>query len=37
MANEKLNPLWPSWATWALVAIIATSLLTVAATINDIW
>jgi hypothetical protein len=33
--SEKL--LWPKWASWALVAVIITCLLTIAATINDIW
>jgi hypothetical protein len=28
---------WPNWATWALVATVLTSLLTIYATINDIW
>jgi hypothetical protein len=28
---------WPWWATWALVAVVLTSLVTIAATINDIW
>jgi hypothetical protein len=28
---------WPTWATWAFVAVIVTSLVTIAATINDIW
>jgi hypothetical protein len=28
---------WPPWATWALVATIVTSLLTIYATLNDIW
>ena len=28
---------WPAWATWALVAVDLTSLVTIAATINDIW
>jgi hypothetical protein len=28
---------WPAWATWALVAVVLTSLVTIAATINDIW
>lgn len=27
---------WPWWAKWALLAIVATSVLTVAATLNDI-
>jgi hypothetical protein len=28
---------WPAWSTWALVIVVITSLLTVAATLNDIW
>jgi len=28
---------WPAWATWALVAVVLTSLVTIGATINDIW
>ena len=28
---------WPVWATGALVATVLTAILTVAATINDIW
>jgi hypothetical protein len=28
---------WPAWATWALGAVILTSLVAIAATINDIW
>jgi hypothetical protein len=28
---------WPGWATVVLAAIIVTAILTVAATINDIW
>jgi hypothetical protein len=28
---------WPAWATWALLATLATSLITIAATINDVW
>jgi len=28
---------WPTWATWASVAILAGSIVTIAATINDIW
>jgi hypothetical protein len=28
---------WPRWATWALIAVVLTSLLTIAATLNDIW
>jgi hypothetical protein len=28
---------WPGWATWALLAVVVTSLVTIAATLNDIW
>jgi hypothetical protein len=28
---------WPQWATWALFGVILTAVVTVAATINDIW
>ena len=28
---------WPQWATWALLAVIVTSIVTIAAAINDIW
>ena len=28
---------WPAWANWALVAVILTSIVTIAATLNDIW
>jgi hypothetical protein len=27
---------WPRWANWALALVILTSLLTIAATLNDI-
>jgi hypothetical protein len=33
-ATHKLA--WPWWAPWALLAVVATSLLTIAATLNDI-
>jgi hypothetical protein len=33
-ATQRLS--WPWWAWWALVAVIATSLLTIAVTLNDI-
>jgi hypothetical protein len=29
--------MWPKWATWTLVAVVISSLITIAATINDIW
>jgi len=28
---------WPRWATWALVAVVLTTILTVAAMLNDIY
>ncbi|HWJ39410.1 MAG TPA: hypothetical protein VNR86_11695 [Sphingomicrobium sp.] len=28
---------WPWWANWALIGVIVTAIVTVAATINDIW
>jgi hypothetical protein len=27
---------WPWWASWALIAVVISSLVTVAATLNDI-
>jgi hypothetical protein len=32
--TERLS--WPWWAPWALLAVALTSLLTIAATLNDI-
>jgi hypothetical protein len=29
--------IWPEWASWAAIAVLLTSIVTVAATINDIW
>jgi hypothetical protein len=34
--DESRRLSWPWWAPWALLAVAATSLLTVAATLNDI-
>jgi hypothetical protein len=28
---------WPGWATMALIATMLTAIITIAATINDIW
>ena len=38
MAEEReIHKLsWPWWSPWALIAVIITSLLTIAATLNDI-
>jgi hypothetical protein len=35
----KEQPLleWPAWSNWALLGVIVTAILTIAATINDIW
>jgi hypothetical protein len=37
MINSKAHEHWPSWANWALIAVAATTVLTIAAAINDIW
>jgi hypothetical protein len=35
--QDKAAMDWPTWASWALIAVTLTSLLTIAATLNDIW
>jgi hypothetical protein len=35
--NDAGQLLWPRWATWALIAVILTSVVTIGATIKDIW
>jgi hypothetical protein len=37
MKRDVHDIAWPTWATWALVGVILTSIVTIAATINDIW
>jgi hypothetical protein len=37
MDRRHENLEWPGWATIALIATALTALLTIAATINDIW
>jgi len=37
VAKQVGELMWPGWATWAVIAVVATSLLTIAATLNDIW
>jgi hypothetical protein len=37
MQKEERTLDWPPWATWAVVAVALTSIVTIAATINDIW
>lgn len=32
--SETLS--WPAWSWWALLAVVATSILTIAVTLNDI-
>lgn len=35
--HDKIHALsWPLWAPWALLGVIVTSLMTIAATLNDI-
>jgi hypothetical protein len=34
--DETTRLAWPWWAPWALLAVAVTSLLTIAATLNDI-
>jgi len=28
---------WPAWCNWALVIVLVGSIVTIAATVNDIW
>jgi hypothetical protein len=37
MARKAEKDLWPWWSNWALLAVALTSLLTIAATLNDIF
>jgi len=39
MARSDEDPKlpWPWWSTWALAAVVATSILTIAATLYDIF
>jgi hypothetical protein len=37
MTSKHAETTWPGWATWAVVAVVLTSLLTIYATINDIF
>jgi hypothetical protein len=37
MHESKDKESWPRWSSWALIAVIATTLLTVAVTLNDIY
>jgi hypothetical protein len=37
MDPKSRHILWPQWSTWALIVVVVSSLLTIAATINDIW
>jgi len=37
MSAKTARISWPAWATWALIATLLSAILTVYATINDIW
>ena len=38
MSEHHTKPLdWPRWSTWTLVAVLVTALITIAATLNDIF
>ena len=37
MAVHEHKMMWPTWATWALVVVVVTAILTIGATLNDIW
>ena len=37
MSTPAQQILWPRWATWTLIFVVVTSIMTVAATFNDIW
>ena len=37
MARKADRELWPAWSNWALLAVVLTSVLTIAATLNDIF
>ncbi len=37
MKKEQASIDWPAWSTWTLIAVLITSVLTIAATLNDIW
>jgi hypothetical protein len=35
--SDASRILWPTWATWALVAVVISGIVTIVATIKDIW
>jgi hypothetical protein len=37
MARKAEKELWPWWSKWALLAVVLTSIVTIAATLNDIY
>jgi hypothetical protein len=37
MTVEREQGDWPGWSKWVLIAVVLASLLTIAATLNDIW
>jgi hypothetical protein len=37
MARKAEKDLWPWWSKWALLGVVLSSILTIAATLNDIY
>lgn len=37
LIDRKTSPMKARWELWAALAVVASSLLTIAATLNDIW
>jgi len=37
MTSKHVDTTWPGWAIWALLAVVLTSILTIYATLNDIF
>jgi hypothetical protein len=37
MAHKAEKDIWPWWTKWALIAVVLTSILTIVATLNDIY
>jgi hypothetical protein len=37
MTNHRQPLDWPNWSSWALAGAVVTGLLTIVATLNDIW
>jgi hypothetical protein len=37
MAHKAEKDIWPWWTKWTLLAVVLTSILTIVATLNDIY